>query len=99
QWWRRVGARGGDGGGQTALRAGHPRGADRDQARLPAGGGVMDAAVGLDTSTTTLGAGVTLVTAAHGTRHAPGNEVARELTTLAGDLLGAPSRAAYVELC
>lgn len=59
----------------------------------------MDAAVGLDTSTTTLGAGVTLVTAAHGTRHAPGNEVARELTTLAGDLLGAPSRAAYVELC
>lgn len=40
----------------------------------------------------------TLVTVAHGTRHAPGNEVGRALTQLAGDLLRVPSRAAYVEL-
>lgn len=40
-----------------------------------------------------------LVTVAHGTRHAPGNEVARELTVLAGALLGVPARVSYVELC
>ncbi|QCX28797.1 sirohydrochlorin chelatase [Nocardioides jishulii] len=40
-----------------------------------------------------------LVTVAHGTRHAPGNEVARELTVLAGDLLGVPATTTYVELC
>lgn len=40
-----------------------------------------------------------LVTVAHGTRHAPGNDVARELTLLAGDLLQIPAEVAYVELC
>lgn len=40
----------------------------------------------------------TLVTVAHGTRHAAGNEVGRVLTELAGDLLKVPARAAYVEL-
>ena len=40
-----------------------------------------------------------LVTVAHGTRFAPGNEVARSLTTLAGARLGMPAVASYVELC
>ena len=40
-----------------------------------------------------------LVTVAHGTRHAAGNLVARELTAAAGELLGLPASAAYVELC
>ncbi len=40
-----------------------------------------------------------LVTVAHGTRHAPGNEVARALTARAGELLGVPATASYVELC
>lgn len=40
-----------------------------------------------------------LVTVAHGTRHAPGNEVARALTGRAGRQLGLPATAAYVELC
>lgn len=40
-----------------------------------------------------------LVTVAHGTRHSAGNEVARELTALAGDLLKVPARVCYVELC
>lgn len=40
-----------------------------------------------------------LVTVAHGTRHGPGNEVARELTLLAGDLLKIPAEVSYVELC
>ena len=40
-----------------------------------------------------------LVTVAHGTRHAPGNEVARELTALAGDLMGVQALVSYVELC
>ncbi|MGZ4464018.1 MAG: sirohydrochlorin chelatase [Nocardioides sp.] len=39
-----------------------------------------------------------LVTVAHGTRHAPGNEVARRLTARAGALLGQPATTAYVEL-
>lgn len=40
-----------------------------------------------------------LVTVAHGTRHPSGNDVASELTQLAGDLLGVPSQVSYVELC
>lgn len=40
-----------------------------------------------------------LVTVAHGTRHPSGNDVAAELTQLAGDLLGVPSQVSYVELC
>jgi sirohydrochlorin ferrochelatase len=39
-----------------------------------------------------------LVTVAHGTRTATGNEVARELTGLAAARLGLPGVAAYVEL-
>ena len=40
-----------------------------------------------------------LVTVAHGTRHQPGNEVARRLTALAGRRLVLPAVASYVELC
>ena len=40
-----------------------------------------------------------LVTVAHGTRHAPGNEVARALTAAAGERLGLPATCSYVELC
>jgi sirohydrochlorin ferrochelatase len=40
-----------------------------------------------------------LVTVAHGTRHASGNGVARRLTALAGQRLGVPAEASYVELC
>lgn len=40
-----------------------------------------------------------LVTVAHGTRHPSGNDVAAELTQLAGDLLGVPAEVSYVELC
>lgn len=40
-----------------------------------------------------------LVTVAHGTRHASGNEVARALTRAAGERLGLPAVASYVELC
>ncbi|WP_162598740.1 sirohydrochlorin chelatase [Nocardioides gilvus] len=40
-----------------------------------------------------------LVTVAHGTRHPSGNDVAAELTQLAGDLLGVPAQVSYVELC
>lgn len=40
-----------------------------------------------------------LVTVAHGTRHAPGNEVARAVTERAGQLLGTSATTAYVELC
>jgi sirohydrochlorin ferrochelatase len=40
-----------------------------------------------------------LVTVAHGTRHAPGNAVARRLTELAGRRLGVAAVASYVELC
>jgi sirohydrochlorin ferrochelatase len=40
-----------------------------------------------------------LVTVAHGTRHAPGNEVARTLTARAGARLGLPATCSYVELC
>ncbi len=40
-----------------------------------------------------------LVTVAHGTRHTAGNQVARDLTAAAGELLGVPAAAAYVELC
>lgn len=39
-----------------------------------------------------------LVTVAHGTRRAGGNEIAREITTRAGAALGVGSVAAYVEL-
>ncbi len=39
-----------------------------------------------------------LVTVAHGTRHATGNEVAREITALAAARLGLPATCAYVEL-
>lgn len=39
-----------------------------------------------------------LVTVAHGTRHATGNEVARELTARAGELLGVEAVTSYVEL-
>ncbi|GAA4363333.1 sirohydrochlorin chelatase [Nocardioides caricicola] len=39
-----------------------------------------------------------LVTVAHGTRYAPGNDVARALTAGAGELLGMPAVATYVEL-
>lgn len=39
-----------------------------------------------------------LVTVAHGTRQVAGNEVARELTSLAGEVLGVPATASYVEL-
>ena len=60
----------------------HPRRADRGQARLPAGGGVL-----------------MLVTVAHGTRHAPGNAVAAEITAAAGERLALPAVASYVELC
>lgn len=40
-----------------------------------------------------------LVTVAHGTRHATGNEVAHALTRAAGDRLGIPAVTSYVELC
>jgi sirohydrochlorin ferrochelatase len=40
-----------------------------------------------------------LVVAAHGTRFAPGNAVARDLARAAAERLGVPVRAAYVELC
>ncbi|WGX97117.1 sirohydrochlorin chelatase [Nocardioides sp. L-11A] len=40
-----------------------------------------------------------LVTVAHGTRTAAGNEVARALTTAAARRLGWPATASYVELC
>ena len=36
---------------------------------------------------------------AHGTRYAPGNDVARRITALAGRQLGVPAVASYVELC
>lgn len=39
-----------------------------------------------------------LVTVAHGTRFAPGNDVAREITRLVGARLGMPAVASYVEL-
>jgi sirohydrochlorin ferrochelatase len=39
-----------------------------------------------------------LVTVAHGTRHAPGNAVARAITRAAGTRLGMPWVASYVEL-
>jgi sirohydrochlorin ferrochelatase len=38
------------------------------------------------------------VTVAHGTRHSHGNELARALTLSAGDRLGVPAVASYVEL-
>lgn len=41
----------------------------------------------------------TLVTVAHGTRHPTGNDVAEELTELAGALVGVPTLTTYVELC
>ncbi len=41
----------------------------------------------------------TLVTVAHGTRHAPGNDVARVLTARCAEALEVPALAAYVELC
>ncbi|MBB6628588.1 sirohydrochlorin chelatase [Nocardioides sp. KIGAM211] len=40
-----------------------------------------------------------LVTVAHGTRYAPGNDVAREIAAAAGARLGVSASAAYVELC
>ncbi|MBF4163241.1 sirohydrochlorin chelatase [Nocardioides acrostichi] len=40
-----------------------------------------------------------LVTVAHGTRRSGGNEIARRLTAAAGETLGVPATAAYVELC
>jgi sirohydrochlorin ferrochelatase len=42
---------------------------------------------------------VRLVTVAHGTRKASGNEVARELTAAAGERLGVEAVCSYVELC
>jgi sirohydrochlorin ferrochelatase len=42
---------------------------------------------------------VRLVTVAHGTRLPAGNQVARDLTAAAGELLGLAASAAYVELC
>lgn len=36
---------------------------------------------------------------AHGTRKVPGNDVARELTALAGERLAMPAETSYVELC
>ncbi|MFC4787167.1 sirohydrochlorin chelatase [Nocardioides sp. MAHUQ-72] len=41
----------------------------------------------------------TLVTVAHGTRHAPGNKVARALTQRCARGLDVPGVASYVELC
>lgn len=41
----------------------------------------------------------TLVTVAHGTRHAPGNDVARVLTARCARSLEVPAVGAYVELC
>lgn len=41
---------------------------------------------------------VRLVTVAHGTRTAVGNEVAREVTAAAADLLGLPATSSFVEL-
>ena len=40
-----------------------------------------------------------LVTVAHGTRYAPGNDVAREITERAAHTLGAAGITSYVELC
>lgn len=40
-----------------------------------------------------------LVTVAHGTRSAVGNQVALQLTAAAGERLGVPATASYVELC
>lgn len=42
---------------------------------------------------------VRLVTVAHGTRKASGNEVAREITAAAGSALGVEAVCSYVELC
>jgi sirohydrochlorin ferrochelatase len=42
---------------------------------------------------------VRLVTVAHGTRLPAGNQVARDLTAAAGEVLGVSATAAYVELC
>lgn len=44
------------------------------------------------------GAARRLVTVAHGTRRAGGNETARRLTAAAGEVLAMPATAAYVEL-
>ena len=41
----------------------------------------------------------TLVTVAHGTRHAPGNDVARALTARCAEALEVPALTSYVELC
>jgi sirohydrochlorin ferrochelatase len=40
-----------------------------------------------------------LVTVAHGTRHGPGNDVARRVTSLAGRQLGVVAVATFIELC
>lgn len=40
-----------------------------------------------------------LITVAHGTRNAVGNRVAVEVTAAAGERLGVPATASYVELC
>jgi sirohydrochlorin ferrochelatase len=40
-----------------------------------------------------------LVTVAHGTRLPSGNQVAQDLTAAAGEVLGMPATASYVELC
>jgi len=39
-----------------------------------------------------------LVTVAHGTRNLAGNDVARQIAAAAGELLGCPTRASFVEL-
>lgn len=49
-------------------------------------------------STSTSGDPFTLVTVAHGTRKTEGNEIARLLTEAAGERLGVPATASYVEL-
>ncbi|GAA2137423.1 sirohydrochlorin chelatase [Nocardioides koreensis] len=41
----------------------------------------------------------TLVTVAHGTRHPPGNDVARALTARCAETLEVPALTSYVELC
>ena len=41
----------------------------------------------------------TLVTVAHGTRYAPGNDVARALTARCAEALEVPALTSYVELC
>lgn len=75
-------------GARIILRVGHTVGTDRAEADVSAE----------EPDPGRLPADTTLVTVAHGTRKAEGNEVARLLTAAAGQRLGRPTVASYVEL-